>query len=72
MPVAEVLPLPASMRLIKGRKARREEPRDEEMFRFPAVQEIWEISCASHEERDERAPRTRQADPKAGLYVMAS
>ena len=46
--VAGVLPLPAQMRLIKGRKAKREEPRNEERFRFPAVQEPWEVSCASH------------------------
>jgi hypothetical protein len=39
------------MRLIKGRKAEREEPDFEEMFRFPAVQEIWEVSCASREDR---------------------
>jgi hypothetical protein len=41
------------MRLIKGRKAEREERDFEEMFRFPAVQEIWEVSCASREDRKE-------------------
>ena len=38
------------MRLVKGRKTRREEPRDEKMFRFPADREIWEVSCASRED----------------------
>jgi hypothetical protein len=70
--VAEVLPLPPQMRLIKGRKARREEPRDEERFQFPAVQEIWEVSCASHDEWEEQGPGKRKADPKAGLYDIAS
>jgi len=51
MLMAELLPPPGRMRLIKGRKAEREEPRREEMFRFPAVQEIWEVSCASREDR---------------------
>ena len=51
MLMAELLPPPGQMRLIKGRKAEREEPRREEMFRFPAVQEIWEVSCASREDR---------------------
>jgi hypothetical protein len=60
------------MRLIKGRKAKRQEPRNEEKFQFPAVQETWEVFCVSHEDWDERAPRTRKADPKAGLYGIAS
>jgi hypothetical protein len=72
MLVAEVLPLPLQMRLIKGRQASPEEPRDEEMIRFPAVQEIWEVSCGLREDRDERVPRARKADPKAGLYDIAS
>jgi hypothetical protein len=38
------------MRLIKRRQAKREEARTEEMFRFPAVQEIWEVSCTSRED----------------------
>jgi len=65
MPVAEVLPLPSPMRLIKAPKAPREEPRHEEMFQFPAVQETWEVSCAFDEDWDERARRTRKADRPA-------
>jgi hypothetical protein len=38
------------MRLIKGRQIKREEPRDEKMFRFPAVQETWEVSCTAPED----------------------
>jgi hypothetical protein len=48
------------MRLIKGRKAEREERDFEEMFRFPAVQEIWEVSCASREDRKE-IPNSQKA-----------
>jgi hypothetical protein len=60
------------MRLIKGRKARREESRNEEKFRFPAVQEISEVSCASYEDWQEAASAKGKADPKAGLYDIAS
>ena len=70
--VAGVLPLPAQMRLIKGRKAKREEPQNEERFRFPAVQEPWEVSCASHEDWEEPPVGKGKADPKAGLYDVAS
>jgi hypothetical protein len=60
------------MRLIKGRKAKREEPRDEERFRFPAVEETWEVSCASLEDWEEPPLGKAKADPKAGLYDIAS
>jgi hypothetical protein len=70
--MAVVLPLPLQMRLIKGRKAKREEPRNEERFRFPAIQETWEVSCTAYEEWDEPAPEKGKADPKAGLYDIAS
>jgi hypothetical protein len=70
--VAEVLPLPPQMRLIKGRKVRREQLRDEERFQFPAIQETWEVSCALHEELEEQGPGKRKADTKAGLYDIAS
>jgi hypothetical protein len=56
------------MRLIKGRRVKREEPRDEERFRFPANQEPWEVSCASDEDLEEQAPA---AEGKADLVVVA-
>jgi hypothetical protein len=70
--MADVLPLPALMRLVKGRKAAKEEPRNEEMFRFPVIQETWEVWCGSHDDRGERTPRRTKADSKAGLYDIAS
>jgi hypothetical protein len=60
------------MRLIKGRKAKCEESRDEDKFRFPAAQETWEVSCGSEDGWDETASRKGKADPKAGLYDIAS
>jgi hypothetical protein len=59
MPVAEVLPLPTPMRLVKGHKATREEPRNEEILRFPAVQEPWEISCETFDDWDDASPEER-------------
>ena len=67
--MAVVLPLPPPMRLLKGRKVKREEPLDEERFQFPAVQEAWEVSCADWKEP---AVGKGKADPKAGLYDIAS
>ena len=42
------------MELIKGRKTRRRETRGEEMFRFPATEEIWEVAYVEEEEREQR------------------
>jgi len=70
--MAVVLPLPPPMRLVKGRKIKRDKRRDEERFQFPAVQEAWEVSCASHENWKEPAVGKGKADPKAGLYDIAS
>ena len=70
--MADILPLPSEMRLIKGRKIKHEEPRNEERFRFPAIQEPWEVSCGSDEDWEEQAPANEKADPKAGLYDIAS
>lgn len=69
--MADILPLPRQMRLIKGRKVKREEPRNEERFRFPAIQEPWEVSCASDEELEAQAAKGK-ADQKAGRYDIAS
>ena len=50
------------MRLIKGRKTKREEPGTEDRFLFPAVQETWEISCASEEEWEGQCGGKKEAD----------
>jgi hypothetical protein len=42
------------MELIKGRKTRRRETRGEEMFRFPATEEIWEVAYVEEGEREQR------------------
>ena len=52
------------MRLIKGRRAKREEPRNEERFRSPAVEEAWEVSCACEEWEDPPVGKGK-ADPPA-------
>jgi hypothetical protein len=49
------------MELIKGRKTNRREARSEEMFRYPATEEIWEVSYVEEEEREQReAPAARK------------
>ena len=48
--VADVLPLPRRMKLIKGRQPKRHKPANEERFRSPAVEEGWETSCGEAEE----------------------
>lgn len=52
--VAEVLPLPCAMDLIKGRKIRRAGRPTEDMYRFPAGDERWEVTCSEEVEREER------------------
>jgi hypothetical protein len=42
------------MELIKGRKTNRREARSEEMFRYPATEEIWEVAYVEEEEREQR------------------
>jgi hypothetical protein len=42
------------MELIKGRKNRRSRVQDEERFRFPAIEEVWETSCLEDREYEER------------------
>ncbi len=59
------------MELIKGRKTSRDETRHEQKFRFPATEEIWEVSCVEDREWDRQQGR-KKADPKIGLYDVAS
>jgi hypothetical protein len=61
--MAELLPLRRAMDLIKGRKAKREEPRDEEMFRFPALDEPWELSCGASEWQERTAGNRKTERP---------
>ena len=42
------------MELIKGRKTRPNDTRTEQMFRFPAKEEMWEVACVEERESDER------------------
>lgn len=51
------------MELIKGRKTRRGETRTEQMFRSPATEEIWEVSCAEERECEEREAQTARKRP---------
>ena len=60
------------MELIKGRKTAKGATRDEQMFRFPPTEEIWEVSCRQHRESDEQESRNKKADLKIGLYDVAS
>lgn len=57
------------MELIKGRKTRRAKPRDEEKFRFPPTEEIWEVECVEDGKCGERevqaAARKRRDFPMA-------
>jgi hypothetical protein len=47
--VAEVLPLPCAMELIKGRKVA-QKAINEERLRYPTNEEVWEVSCDGAEE----------------------
>ncbi len=60
------------MELIKGRKTSREDTRNEQKFRFPATEEVWEVSCTQHHQCEEQEGRNKKADLKAGLYDVAS
>ena len=46
------------MELVKGRKPRRTERRDEDMFRYPAHEEIWEVPFTQECEYEEREAQT--------------
>ncbi len=60
--MAELLPLWPQMELISRRKARREESPNEEKFRFPALDETWEVSCSMQEEWKSQTTRNKKAD----------
>jgi len=70
--VAELLPEPCRMKLIKGRRVRRTTttPRDEEKFRFPPTEEIWEVACVEDRDCEEREVQT--AVRKRRDFPMAS
>jgi hypothetical protein len=46
------------MELVKGRKPRRTERRDEDMFRYTAHEEIWEVPFSQDCEYEEREAQT--------------
>ena len=60
------------MQLIKGLKSSRVDTRNEERFRFPPTEEIWEVSCAQDSDGEGQRGRIKKADPKVGLYEVAS
>ncbi len=61
------------MQLIKGLKSSPVDTRNEEKFRFPPTEEIWEVSCAQDGEGGEgQRGQNKKADPKVGLYEVAS
>jgi len=47
-----------TMELLKGQKVRRGDTRTEQMFRFPATEEIWEVACVEEREYEEREIQT--------------
>ena len=51
------------MELVKGRKMRRGDTRTEQMFRSPATEEIWEVSCVEEREHEEREIQTARKRP---------
>ena len=57
-----------AMELVKGRKPRRADRRDEEMFRYPTGEEIWEVPFSEEGEREERevppSPRGTSGVPR--------
>ena len=59
------------MQLIKGLKSSRPDIRNEEKFRFPPNEEIWEVSCAQDGEGEGQRGQNKKADPKVGLYEVA-
>ena len=61
--VAELLPRQWPMELITGRKMRRGDTRTEQMFRFPATEEIWEVACVEEREYEEREIQTARKRP---------
>ena len=60
------------MQLIKGLKSSRPDTRNEEKFRFPPTEEIWEVSCVEHRKGEKQGGRNKKADLKVGLYEVAS
>jgi hypothetical protein len=46
------------MELIKGRKSRLGDTRTEQMFRFPATEETWEVAYVEEKECKEREVQT--------------
>jgi hypothetical protein len=51
------------MELIKGRKTGRTDSRTEQMFRVPATEEVWEVTCPDERECQEREVQTARKRP---------
>jgi hypothetical protein len=50
------------MELIKGGKTRRADTRNEQMYRVPAHEELWEIACSDEQECEKQGGRNKKAD----------
>jgi len=51
------------MELIKVRKTGRDDRRTEQIFRVPATEEIWEVTCLDEGECEEREVQTARKRP---------
>ena len=60
------------MELIKGRKTRRNEVRNEQMFRFPATEKPWEVAYLDDGECDEREADAAPPRNKRPHFPVAS
>ena len=58
--MAGLLRLPRTMKLVRGRKRAADRGR-EECMRFPASEELWEVSC-SDDECEDVEPRSSGAE----------
>jgi hypothetical protein len=61
------------MEIVKGRKPQRTERANEDRFRYPADEEIWEISysqeCECKEREVPRSPRGTSSSTRRAAYA---
>jgi hypothetical protein len=50
------------MELIKGRKTKGQEARNEEKLRFPAAEETWEVSCGPRKSDKSQLPTSNRRE----------
>ena len=59
------------MELIKGRSTGRADRQTEQVFRVPAKEDIWEVSCSDEVECEEREVQTVRKRPDFPIVVGA-